>query len=171
MKRSSKITAMFDQILDGAAILAASMLMFVMLSMVAEVIMRYYFHSPLIWVVEVSETILLFTAFLGAAWLLRGEGHVRVDLALNFLPPKTRTILDVFTSIVAAFCCAVVVWYGVTATWDSFVRGSFEPTSLEIPSAYILFIIPVGALLLFIQCLRRSYGYLKRLGAPSEDKE
>jgi TRAP-type C4-dicarboxylate transport system permease small subunit len=139
--------------------------------MVAEVVMRYYFYSPLIWVVEVSETILLFVAFLGAAWLLRGEGHVRVDLVLNFLHPKTRTMLDGFTSIVGALCCAVVVWYGVTVTWDCFVKGSFEPTSLEIPSAYVLLIIPVGAFLLFIQCLRRSYGYFKRLRASSGDKE
>lgn len=171
MKRSPKIIVIFDRILDGAAVLAGSMLMFAMLSMVAEVIMRYYFHSPLVWVVEVSESILLFVAFLGAAWLLRGEGHVRVDLVLNFLPPKTRTMLDIFTSILAAFCCAVVVWYGVATTWDSFQRGAFNPTVLEIPSACVLFIIPVGAFLLLIQCLRWSYGSLKRLKALSEDKE
>ena len=170
MKGSTKITTIFDRILDGAAVLAAAMVMFIMLSMAAEVVMRYFLHSPLMWVVEVSETLLLFVAFLGAAWLLRGEGHIRVDLVVNILRPKTRALLDVLTSIIGALCCAIVVWYGLVATWNCFVRSAFEPTSLEIPSAYVLLIIPVGALLLLIQCLRRSYGYLRRLRASSEDK-
>src|SRR3989304_924795 len=112
MKGSTKITTIFDRILDGAAVLAAAMVMFVMLSMAAEVVMRYFLHSPLIWVVEVSETLLLFIAFLGAPWLLRGEGHIRVDLVVNILRPKTRAMLDILTSIIGTLCCAVVVWYG-----------------------------------------------------------
>ena len=161
MKLVTKVTAIFERTIELAAALAGALLVFVLLSESAEVVMRYFLRNPLIWVVEVSETILLFVAFLGAAWLLKSEGHVRMDLLLNRLNPRPRSILNIITSIIGAFCCGVLVWYGSLSTWDNFVRGAFEPTVLEIPSAYVLVIIPIGSFLFFIQCLRRGYGYFK----------
>ncbi len=161
MKLLIKAGAIFDRTLDLAAVLAAALIVFIMLAESAEVVMRYFFRRPFIWVVEISETILLFAAFLGAAWLLRSEGHIKMDLVLNRFSAGPRAIFHAINSLIGAFCCGVLVWYGALMSWSNFVRGAFEPTVLEIPSAYVLVIIPIGAFLFFIQCLRRGYGYLK----------
>jgi TRAP-type C4-dicarboxylate transport system permease small subunit len=132
-----------------------------MLAVVYEVVMRYFLGRPTIWVVELSEYSLLFITFLGATWVLRREGHVKLDLVLGRLNPRTQVLLNIITSVLSAAICLALLWYSAEVTWDHFQSGWIRPKVLNIPSAYILVIIPVGSLLLFIQFLRRSYEYLR----------
>jgi len=107
-----------------------------------------------------SENSLLFILFLGAGWLLAKEGHVKVDVLLSQLNPKGQALVNAITSILGAIICLVIVWYGIQCTWDHFQRGVLAHTALELPVAPILAIIPVGSFMLFIQFLRRVYGYI-----------
>ncbi|GAH24314.1 unnamed protein product, partial [marine sediment metagenome] len=68
----------------------------------AEITARNLFNYSIRWVLEISEVSLLFITFMGAAWLLRREGHVSLDLLVPRLKPKTQTIINVTTSIVGA---------------------------------------------------------------------
>jgi TRAP-type C4-dicarboxylate transport system permease small subunit len=131
-----------------------------MLSVNAEVIMRYFLRSPLVWVVEISEVLLLFITFLGAAWVLKKEGHVKMDIVLSRFKPRAQAMANVVTSILSAIVVSLLVWYGILVTLEHYQRGLYQPTLLEIPNAAVLFIIPLGALLLVIQLIRRAYMYI-----------
>jgi TRAP-type C4-dicarboxylate transport system permease small subunit len=104
---------------------------------------------------------LLFIAFLGTAWLLRREGHVKMDILVNRLQPRAQAFLGIFSSVIGAVVCLVLVWYGVQVTWDHWLRGTYKATTMEIPNAPILVIIPLGSFMFFIQCLRRAHGYYR----------
>jgi len=160
MRLLARAGSIFDRTIDTLTVVATIILVFVMLSVCAEVVLRYFLNRPLIWVVQVSENSLLYIAFLGAAWVLRREGHVRMDIVVNYLGSRTQVFLGIITSIIGAFVFLIVTWYGAQATWDHFVRGLFIPKAINIPNAYILVIIPVGSFLFFIQFLRRAYKYL-----------
>ena len=71
MKLLAKFGAIFDRLLDVVSILACILLVFIMLSVCAEVVLRYFLGSPLIWVIEISEMNLLYITFLAIAWVLR----------------------------------------------------------------------------------------------------
>lgn len=162
MKLLAKVNSTFDGIIGFGAFLACAILIFVMLSVNAEVIMRYFLNRPLIWVMEISEICLLFITFLAAAWVLKVEGHVKMDIVVNRLGPRTQIVINTITSILSIIGVSLVVWYGVGVTWDQFQRGLYAGGSvLQIPNAAILFIIPVGSFLLFLQLLRRTNGYLR----------
>ena len=136
--------------------LAGMLLIFIMLSVCMEVILRSFFNRPQIWVTEVTECLLLYITFLGTAWLLREEGHVRVDVILNRLKPKTTAFLGIISSIIGVLVSITLTIYGFNVTWDYFQRGIYTPTALEIPVYLILLIIPIGSLMLFIQFIRRT---------------
>ncbi len=161
MKRQGKIITIFDQALNLLALLAVVLIIFIMLAVGTDVVMRYFFGKPMIWVGEISEYSLLFITFLGAAWLLKKEGHIKMDLVLNRLGPRAQATLNLITSIISAIVCLIIVFYSARATLEAFQTGYFLAAALDVPMGPLLLIIPIGTFLLFIQFLRRGYGYLQ----------
>ena len=163
MKLQMKLTAIFDRALGLFAIMAAAVIIFMMLSVCAEVVMRYFLNRPIIWVVEFNEYALLYATFLGTAWVLKREGHIRLELVVEQLRPRARAMVGIITSVLGTIFCGVLVWYSALSTCDHFLRGVWSSASmLEVPTAYVLVIIPVGSFLISIQFLRRTSGYLGR---------
>lgn len=160
MKLLTKASTFFDSIMGLLAFLAAVLLVFTMLSVSYDVVMRYFLNRPTLWVQEIAEYSLLYITFLGVAWLLKKEGHVKMDLVISRLNPETQALLNVITSVICAVICALLVWYGVQVTWDSFQVGYRSGTELDIFRWPMDAIIPVGSFLLFIQFLRRTFRYL-----------
>ena len=163
MKALSLVNTVFDRIINVLSFLAAVLVVFLMLGVVTEVVMRYFFGRPIIWMVEITEYCLLYIPFLGVAWLLRGEGHVKMDLVLTRFNPRIQAMINIITSILGAITCLIITWFGIESTWDYYQQGFFSPTILQTPAYIILIIIPVGIFLVFIQFLKRAYGYLVNL--------
>jgi TRAP-type C4-dicarboxylate transport system permease small subunit len=161
MKLLRRLTAIFDTTVDIASTLGGVLLIFLMLVTCVDVLLRYFLGRPMIWVVEISEIILLYITFLGSAWLLRKEGHVKIEMFSSRLRPKTRAWLDIIISAIGAISCLVVVWYGVQITWDFAHRGIVTPGALELNRAWAIAIIPLGSLLLAVQFLKRGLNILK----------
>ena len=169
MKLLQQFGAIFDRTNGILVFLAALFLAFITLSVSTEIVMRYFLNRSIIWVVEISEYSILWVVFLSTAWVLRNEGHVKMDLVLSRLKPRNQTLLNIITSVVGAIVCFILVWYGAGVTLDHFLRGAGKLRMIEVPAAAIMVIIPIGCFLLFLQFLRRAYGYLRSWRA-SPDK-
>ena len=163
-----KLTIIFDRALGLMAILAGVIIVFMLLSVSGSVVGRYFFSRPIPWITEISEFLLLYITFLMAAYLLKREGHVRVDILVNYLRPRTQAILGVVTSIIGAAACLVLAWYGALETWEQWSRGTYTAEIPNLPNGPILVIIPIGSFLFFIQFLRRTRRYVGEVGAPPD---
>ncbi|MPZ57078.1 MAG: TRAP transporter small permease subunit [Rhizobiales bacterium] len=153
---------LFDRIIDALAALAALLLIAVMVATTVKVFYRYGLRQSLIGVDQISGTLLLYIAFLGAAWVLRREGHVTIDLLLSHVGRRTRLLLMVGSSLIGAAVCLVVAVFGTVEVVNSIQRGIRIPAEIEIPRAVNLIVIPIGFLLLGLQFLRRALNGLKR---------
>ena len=162
MKLIRKVASIFDRIEVFLAIVAGALIVVVLLFILYEVFIRYFLGWATIWTFEISRWALLYITFLGAAWVLKKEGHVKIDLLVNHLNPRIQALLGIASSIMGLFICWVLVWYGVQVTHGQFQRGIYEATALGTPTGVIILAIPIGGFLLFIQFLRRGYGYLRR---------
>ncbi len=158
-RKPNKITRIFDRILGYCAGLGAGIVFFMMLGIVADVTLRHFWNLPIPWMLEVTEYGVLWITFLVAAWLLRSEGHVKMDLVVNRLKLRTQSLVNIITSVFGTIAVLVVTWYAAVVTWDHIKWGTTEWSYLEPLIAPIQVIIPIGSFLLFIQLLRRSYGY------------
>lgn len=163
MKIRDHFDRFFDVILSGLAGLSGVLLVYVMLSVTLDVIMRYFLNKPQFWVGELAEYALLYITFTGTAWVLKRDSHVKIDILYAFLRQRHIHILGLVSSIIGIFICAVLTYYGTKVTWDHFERGIYNPTLMEFPKGPLLIIIPIGTLLLMIQFIRKSFALLTEL--------
>lgn len=78
-----------------------------------EVVMRYIFNQPTIWVHEASFLLFGMQYLLAGAFALLHGAHVRVDVVYNFLPVRGRVGMDIFTSMfffMFAFALVITSW-------------------------------------------------------------
>jgi len=157
----ARFIRVFDRVNNYLTALAGVMVLILMLIVCMEVVLRYFFSRPTSWVVEVSEYILLFLPFLVGAWILRNEGHVKMDLLLVRLNRKGRAFLAAITSFVSSLICALLTFFGIKVTIYFYSVGYTTPTVLRLPKYLLISIIFIGMFLLFIQFVIRGCSHFK----------
>jgi TRAP-type C4-dicarboxylate transport system permease small subunit len=75
VKLVTRVTAVWDKVMSVFAWSSACLLAFVCLAVCIDVVLRLFVNESLQWVNEISEYSLVYVTFLGAAWLLKSEGH------------------------------------------------------------------------------------------------
>ena len=73
------------------------------LSLVYEVVARYFFNAPTIWAYDM--TFMLYGSFfmLGAAYTLQRSGHIRTDVFYARWSPRTQARVDLACYLVLFF--------------------------------------------------------------------
>lgn len=151
------VNAVIDGAITACGLLAALIVAALAGCVALEVVMRYFFNAPTRWVIEFSEYALLWLAFLASAWILRAEGHVRVEMLTEVLPPRWQQRLHSITSWVGAAVCAVLCW--VTTAYVLRIRETGEILFKAVPVEkwVIMAVMPPGLALLAIQFVRRAF--------------
>jgi TRAP-type C4-dicarboxylate transport system permease small subunit len=154
--KSKKVQGLsfFDRVLDTLGYATGVIIVGTILAVCVNVIMRYVFNRPIVGVEEISAYLLLYVTFLGAAWLLRMDGHVRVDVFLVRVRPRTRSVLSIISSLLGILVFGVITLYGVKVTWAHFASRAYFGTILEFPKGPVFIVIPLGSLLLFLEFVR-----------------
>jgi len=133
------------------------------------VIMRYVFSAGLIWLQESVIWMHAMVFMIGAAYTLRHEEHVRVDVFYRGMSAKRRALVDVIGVVSFLFpVCLFIAWKSwdfVAASW-SLHEASRESGGLPYPFVpllkSILLVMPVALILqglsLFLASLRTLRG-------------
>ncbi|MTW18627.1 TRAP transporter small permease subunit [Rhodoplanes serenus] len=146
----------FDMLLNAFALVSGALLVAMMLATVLRVALRTVFNYGILGVDQVSGIFMVYCAFLGAAWVLRRDGHVTVDILVATLPPRARRFFEILASVIGAAACLTIAYFSVVAVQLSLQRGIVVAAELEIPRAVNLIAIPVGCFLLGIEFIRRG---------------
>lgn len=77
----------------------------------AQVVMRYFFSSPIFWVEEVSVQILIAATFLGISYLTYLDKLVRVDLLLANVTYSVRRILKLLIALLSLLTMLFIAFY------------------------------------------------------------
>lgn len=159
-EESLHMTRILGKSLDLAenvlAFLGGVLLVVAVSSVAFQISARYFFNLTFIWINEINEYILLYIPFLGAAWLLRQDGHVTVDLLNSVLRSRTRKGSNLLVAALGIAISAVLFWFGMVVTMDAYARGTVSTTPSQVPQAYVLVVVPLGSLLLLLEFVRRA---------------
>ena len=164
-----RLDTIFNRTIDVLAFFSGFLVLFSMLSVSLSVFARYFFGYTTTWVLELNEFALLYITFLSATWVLRKERHVIMDIVVMRFRLRRQRVINLITSIFCSIVCFCIMWFGARIVWQHFQAGRMLTEGFRVPSALILFVIPFGFLLLFIQFLKRAYGFLQSL-KQSEDR-
>jgi TRAP-type C4-dicarboxylate transport system permease small subunit len=127
-----------------------------MLATVAKVALRVVANHGILGIDQLSGTMMVYITFLGAAWVLRNDGHVTVDIFIDTLPARVRRMVQVVGSLVGAAACLSIAWFATHAVIVSIQRGVLIAAEIEMPRAVNLVVIPLGCFLLGIEFVRRA---------------
>ncbi len=159
-----------ELVTDIFAYVAGILLLLVALFVSYSVTLRYMHYKPPIWILQFTEYALLWITFLGAAWLLRMDGHVRIDTFVMLMGRRLRRVVETVVDLLGSLVCIVILWFGVEKTLDLFRRSVMDVKGISLPEYPLFLIIPVGALLLLLQFGRKFLGRLRPQMTQGEGK-
>ncbi len=146
-----------DFLIFAGAVLAVAILVALVASVAFEVVMRYFLNRPTRWVVEFSEYALLWLAFLGGAWVLREEAHVKVEMLVETLPARAQEITHIVTSLVGMVMCALFCWVSAVFILELYDSGEVLFRSIQVKKWAVMSVMAPGLLLLTLQFMRRAW--------------
>jgi TRAP-type C4-dicarboxylate transport system permease small subunit len=135
------------------------------------VLVRKLLGASTIWQIEASVFLLIFTVFVGAAFVQKNDHHLNVDLLIIHLPPKVREITLIAVSIVSCILVAILAVYAWPMWWESWINSEHSE-SLWGPPLWIPYLfLPLGMTLLFLQYIVYIYRKIKLLKSGLIDGE
>ena len=99
----------FNKFLDGVTVLCMGM---ILVLVVAQVVLRYVFNSPLTWSEELAVYIMVWMTFIGSVICMRDNEHIEVTILVDYLPHGLRRAAILFSRLASVIFLLVVMYYG-----------------------------------------------------------
>lgn len=115
--------------------------------MMAQVIARYVFDTPILWSEEFARFGLIWLTFVASGAVMANGEHIQVDLFGNRLGPRARVGMEVFAALIVIVTCAMLLPAGLR-----FARGLAGNTSpmMGMPMTIWYSAVVVGFVLLML---------------------
>lgn len=152
MNLLQRLTSWANRAILGLGVLALGILPVIV---AYDVIVRYLFNAPSIWVSEVAVYLVQIMVFLPMGLLVTENTHVRATLLTDRLSTAMQARLDRFSLLMIAVFAAFIVWLGGSYTAHAWKQGQLSPTLLAVPLWIPNALIPLGGLLLLVSALGR----------------
>ena len=121
-----------------------------------DVALRYVFNRPIVGGIEIVEYALVYITFLGASWAVPRGAHIDIDVCVQAMPKSWQRVCVFLSNLISLGVAVVLMVFGTSVTWTSYMRSAFKPTVLEIPTWIVLLVIPIGSALLAARFLRET---------------
>lgn len=151
MRKVAAFCHVIDAISEWVGKGISYLVILMVLLLVYEVIMRYAFNNPTVFAHEASLFLYGTTGMLAGAWVLRHEGHVRMDAIYGRLSLRTRAIIDLATAPLFFLLVGVVLWTGWDMAYFSVKVNEHTQTPWGPPYYPLKLAIPLAALLILLQ--------------------
>lgn len=142
-------------------------LLFSVLLIFAQVVMRYVFHNSLSWSEELARYLFLWQIWLGASYAVKRQAHLKISFLTDSLSGLSRKTVQLLS---------LSIWFGVSFFLASsggkltlllLQRGQVSP-AMRIPMAYAYAAVPVGC---FLMCIRLIEQLVLMVRAKSQKEE
>lgn len=134
-----------DRMSDYVGYLAAALIFIMGATLMFDAFTRNVVNMPVHWAVEFTQFTLAAYYFMGGAFTLKNNSHVRMDLMYSSLSERGRAKVDLATSICLIFYLAVTLIGGISSLQYA-IETNERRFSIWNPS-----VIPIKALL--VACL------------------
>jgi TRAP-type C4-dicarboxylate transport system permease small subunit len=126
-----------------------------------DVLSRWLFSKTWSGLFEITEYSLLWITLLGAGWVTKNAGHVRMDLLVGRLGPRPQRVVRIIALVGSAVALAIMVWFTAWLTIHDYRGGIKYTTVLEPPKWPVEMVMPVGFAIMLLYVCRDLYRLLK----------
>ncbi len=155
-----------DKIIKYSGYLASGLFISIGFIVSYEVISRYVFNAPTIWVNEISRFLQIWATYLALTYSFHKKDFIRITVLYDKIGDRGKKILDFISTIFIIFFSVFVVYYGWLIAYDSLEVGRTSSTILDLPSFLTELAIPLcfGFLLIrvLIEFIKFILDFLKK---------
>ena len=131
-----------------------------------EVISRYIFNAPTIWVNEISRLLQIWATYLALTYTFHNKEFIRITVFYDKANDKTKKVLDFISFIFIIYFSSFVTYYGWLIAYDSFEVGRTSSTILDLPAVITEIAIPISFALLLIRVFLEVLRYIRDFVKP-----
>lgn len=119
-----------------------------------QVVMRYIFHNSLAWSEELARYLFLYLIWIGAAYAVKREQHLRIEIILNRIPKEKLKTFENFIYFIWLGFSVFLFISSLNMTMDVFASGQLSP-AMRIPMGYAYISIPLGTGLMCFRIIQK----------------
>jgi C4-dicarboxylate transporter DctQ subunit len=146
---------------------AAALLAIVALNAL-NIVLRYFFRTPLSWAEEAMLYLMIFGVYVGAVSVAWQQAHIRIDAVIDFAPPARRKILQIVSTLVSAAVLMPVVFASFRVV-NLLLEFDQRSDALHLPMWIAQSVIPISLLLIVLMSLARIF--VQAAGAESAPQD
>ncbi|MEM7670473.1 MAG: TRAP transporter small permease [Pseudomonadota bacterium] len=143
----------FDRVSDFFGAASAWMFFAVGLFVAWEVLLRYAFNAPTIWVDEVARILQIWATLIAGAYLLRHRELILIDICFRDPTTLARRIIETISILLIAVFCVVAAKFGFDLWLKATLAGHTTDSFLAPPKWLTHAALWVGFGILLIQCV------------------
>lgn len=156
-----KILQEIDQ--NGERYLLLPLYAMIVSTVFMEVVRRSLLSYSSIWAEEIARYAFIYIAWIGASSAIKERAHIRIDVILNLLSQRMKSIVYIFGDIITLILAVLAIYMSMESVLNSIHFGSVTH-GLRISQAWFLAAVPLGFLMMFfrlLQSIRRDWSDLK----------
>jgi len=138
---------------NGERVLLLILYSFIVLAIFIEVVRRFVLLYSSVWGEETARYAFIYLVWIGAAVAVRERAHIRIDVLLHYLPPRSVAafylIGDVLTAVLACFA----IYWSMDPVLVSWKFGNVTD-GLRIVRVWFLAAVPLGFSLVMIRLVQ-----------------
>ena len=151
---AKKIWAFFnmvDTVSDKAGKAASFIIFLIMVITTVEVVARYAFNNPTIWVWPVNRQLFgVFILFAGIYTMSKRE-HIRIEIFYDHFPPRLKLIARIIALLSFISFIGVLIWQGTWMGWNALEVGEKASGTFRLPLYPLKLLIPIAAFWFLIE--------------------
>ena len=140
-----------------------TLFLLIFLLLVGGVILRYWFSISFAWNIELCRYSFVWLTFIGAAYVRKNDGHIKIDLFAEFikkkLPQSGKIIFWVSTKLIALVYLTLLVYFSYllsVQTWR------FLSQAMQMPQSFLYISVGLGSLMYLVREIVDSVRRLRR---------
>ncbi len=147
--------------------IGAALILVIVLSISADVCLRYLLNHPIPGIVELTEFVLPLVVFLTVAYAAVEQRHVGIDILYERFGTKSRAVVDVFTSILSVYVMSILAWQLYSYGLQQFGTGE-RGDILGLPHWPAILVSAFGCLVMVVVLLARALRAVSRVTKSSQ---
>ncbi|RLC01728.1 MAG: TRAP transporter small permease [Deltaproteobacteria bacterium] len=123
-----------------------------LLSLFANVILRYGFNYTLAWSEELVRIVIIYSTFVGASVAVKQRAMIKIDAIVQIFP-KLKSGLTFYSNILMLIFACMMVYFGYKMTHLQFLTNQ-KTIIMQIPLVIIYSIMPLMGVMVFARTVQ-----------------
>ena len=148
------VTGWMDRVSLAISRVAMFVVAFIVVISCYEVVMRYLFAKPTLWVNEMSLWLGGTVYLLAGIYVMQQRGHIRIFIIYDMMPRSLQRACDVLSTVFLCVFSATVIYGGFGEAWTKLMRWETFGTAWDPPIPAVMKpLILITVLLLAVQAV------------------